>query len=135
MGTFAEQIPRLVFDGPGMGNMGGLNWRPEGHEDHMLTSHLPETNNGWDINGCRSGRSICPGSFSREPRPHDGDIGKQKRRQEEPADICCVLKSRDALDRRRKEGCYQFMGHKVWAHEILRIRCLQTGTVTVDLKR
>lgn len=49
MGTFAEQIPRLVFDGPGMGNMGGLNWRPEGHEDHMLTSHLPKTNNGWDI--------------------------------------------------------------------------------------
>jgi hypothetical protein len=80
MGTFAEQIPRLVFDGLGMGNIGGLNWRPESHEDHMLTSHLPEANNGWDIRGCRSGRSINPESFSREPRPHDGDIGRQKRR-------------------------------------------------------
>lgn len=104
MGTFAEQIPRLVFDGPGMGNMGGLNWRPEGHEDHMLTSHLPEANNGWDIRGCRSGRSIDPESFSREPRPHGGDIGRQKRRQEEPANICCVLNSRDALDWKRKRG-------------------------------
>jgi hypothetical protein len=30
---------------------------------------------------------------------------------------------------------YQFMEHKVWTHEIVRTHCLQTGTVTVVLKR
>ena len=104
MGTSAGQIPRLVFDGPGMSNMGGLNWRPGGHEDHVLTSHPSEADNGWDVRGCRSGRSIDPESFFREPRPYDGDIVRQKRRQEEPANICCVLENRDSLGRRRKRG-------------------------------
>jgi hypothetical protein len=27
-----------------------------------------------------------------EPRPHDGDIGRHKRRQDEPANVCSVLK-------------------------------------------
>jgi hypothetical protein len=39
---------------------------------------------------------------------------------------------------KRKRGvreAYQLMGHKVWTQEIVRTRCLQTGKVTMDLKR
>jgi hypothetical protein len=69
-----------------------------------------------------------------EPRPHDGDIGRHKRRQDEPANVCCVLKSRDAWTGGEREA-YQLMGHKVWTQEIVRTRYLQTSIVTMDLKR